>query len=655
MATDGNSEEEIRYGGDRSFAPFESLDAQGLPRGFQVELLQALAPLLGAKITVRLQPWARTESDFRDGKLDVIAMVDTQERRRWASFLAGHATPALSVYRRRERPELQDLQDLQALNVAVLDGEAMRDTATKWLAGLRRPLIVHASAEQALDAVAAGLADVALLPRAYGEPALAARRDGALMASDLTLRLQAYAFAVAPGNDALRARLQQALEQLDKSGKLEALRLQWLGSHREAADRGRLTRALQLQRDWTWGVAGASAAALLLAGWGLRRRGQRIALERQRRHQAEAALQQAEALVGRAFTHNAMPMLIVERGSGIVRDANPALSSLLGAAADSLIDQPLGELRRHLDPAVLDQLSHSLAADGSLDAVPLQLTSQDGQVRDCLLSADPMTVGDSVQLFCVLQDITERLRQDAALKREYDALAQQLAQAREELQQFTRAVSHDLKAPLHAVQGFAGLLRDRLRAGHVKEALDYSQHIDRAAARMGSMLDALSRLAQLGSQALRRTTVDMQRLASDTWAMLGASEPQQQRVQWRIEALPVAEADPDLVAQVWQNLLHNALKYSAGAAAPKVKVDSHLDSSRTWYRVTDNGAGFDMAHAGRLFQPFQRMHAAKQFAGTGVGLSVTRRIVELHGGEIRLRSAKGVGTVAEFTLERKLG
>jgi PAS domain S-box-containing protein len=417
------------------------------------------------------------------------------------------------------------------------------------------------------------------------------------------------------------------------------------------AERGRLEHSVRTQREWTWSVAGASAVALVLAGVGLRRRGQRIALERQRRRQAEASLQQAEALLAQAFTHNALPMLIVERGSGAVRDANPALSSLLGVPGAALIGQPLADQQRHLDAAVLEQLSQSLAQDGALDAVPLQLTRADGQVRQCLLSADPMPVGGSVQLFCVLQDITERLRHDAALKREYDALAQQLAASREELQQFTRAVSHDLKAPLRAVQGFAGLLRDRLRAGHVQEAADYSQHIDRAAARMSSMLEALTRLAQVGSSALRRQMVNMQRLAADTWTLLGGSEPAQQRVEWLIETLPSADGDPDLLAQVWQNLLHNALKYGAGVAAPKVKIDSHREGGRTWYRVTDNGAGFDMAHAdGRLFQPFQRMHSAAQFAGTGVGLSLTRRIVELHGGEVRLRSAKGVGTVAEFTL-----
>jgi PAS domain S-box-containing protein len=646
----GSTEGKLRYGGDEAFAPFESVSAQGSPRGFQIDLLEALAPLLGVTFDVQLQPWARTEAAFREGQLDVIAMVDTDERRRWALFAHGHATPALALYHRRERAAPQDLSDLADQRVAILDSEAMRDTAAKWLGGLRGPLQRHADASAALAALAAGEADVALLPRAYAAPALAARGDAALAESAVALRLQSYAFAVAPGNEALKLRLQQALEQLERSGRLEALRTQWLGSHRELAARGQLERRVQTEREWGWGIAGASAAALLLLGMALRQRGRRIALEQQGRRTAEVALQRAEEQLGRAFTHNAVPMLIVEQGSGIVRDANDALCALLGVEASTLLGQPLRAQQQHLDAAVLEDLVRSLDANGALSAMPLRLARADGQMRDCLVSADRMQLGDAVQLFCVVQDITQQLQRDAALRSEYEALAQQLAATREDLQQFTRAVSHDLKAPLRAVQGLAGLLRDRLRAGHVQEAIDYSQHIDRAALRMSTMLDALSRLAQVGHQALRRQAVDMQRLANETWALVVAGDPTRS-VEWRVEALPPAQADPDLVAQVWQNLLHNAWKYSARTTAPKVRVDSWRDDRGTWYRVTDNGAGFDMARAGLLFQPFQRMHSSAQFAGTGVGLSLVRRIVELHGGEIRLRSSPGVGTVAEFTLE----
>ncbi len=640
----------MRYGGDAAFAPFESLDGQGRPRGFQIDLLAALEPLLGARMRVELQDWSRTEAAFRAGRLDLIAMVDTAQRRQWALFTRGHATPALAIYRRRERAELQDVQDLVELRVAMLEGSAMRDTVAKWLTGLRGALQFHGDAARALQAVADGAADVALLPRAYADAALSARADAALVASALTLRLQSYAFAVAPGNEALRARLQQALDALERSGRLEALRLQWLGSHRELAERGRLERSIGSQRAWLGGVAGASAAALLLLGWALRQRGRRIAIEQQRRRGAEAALQRAEALLGRAFTDNALPMLVVEQGSGLVRDVNHALCALVGVDAASLLGRPLAEQQRHLDPAVLQDLARALDADGALAARPLRLTRADGQVRHCLVSADRMVVGEATQLFCVVQDITQQLDSDAALRREYDALAQQLAVARDELQQFTRAVAHDLKAPLRAVQGLAGLLSQRLRAGHVDEAIGYSERIERAAQRMQAMLDALSRLAHLGQRALNLQTVDMQRLAADAWALVSAAEPQR-RIEWRIEALPAARGDPDLIAQVWQNLLDNAWKYSARTGEAKVRVDSRRDGGRTWYRITDNGAGFDMGRADKLFQPFQRMHAASQFPGTGLGLSLVRRIVELHGGQVTLRSAPGVGTVAEFTLD----
>ncbi len=211
-------------------------------------------------------------------------------------------------------------------------------------------------------------------------------------------------------------------------------------------------------------------------------------------------------------------------------------------------------------------------------------------------------------------------------------------------------MAHDLKAPLHAVQGFAGLLRDRVQAGRSQEAVEYLTHIDRAAQRMTAMIGALARLGQVTQQTLVRQTVDMARLVEDTCALIAAAHPER-RTAFRIAALPTAQADPDLAAQVWQNLLDNAAKYSARVAEAKVAVDSFADDRGTWYRVTDNGAGFDRDKAERLFQPFARMHSSQQFEGTGVGLSLVQRIVDHHGGEIRMRSAPGVGTVVEFTLD----
>lgn len=142
----------------------------------------------------------------------------------------------------------------------------------------------------------------------------------------------------------------------------------------------------------------------------------------------------------------------------------------------------------------------------------------------------------------------------------------------------------------------------------------------------------------------------MEALARDSWLLLITAHPER-HVDWRIDPLPAAQGDRDLAAQVWQNLLDNAMKYSAQANPARILIDSFDNERSRWYRVTDNGAGFDMAKAGGLYLPFQRMPSAAQFAGTGVGLSLVRRIVDHHQGEIRLRSNVGVGTVVEFTLD----
>jgi len=654
----------LRYGGDSAFAPFESLDAAGQPHGFQIDLLGVLGPLLGVEFDIRLRPWAQTEQAFRDGQVDVLGMVDTTERRAWALFTHGHATPALAVYRRAADPDRQGLTDLAGLRIAVLDSAPMRDTRATWLAGLAGPFVPLPDAAQALAAVQQGRADVALLPRAYADPLLTDGTAPGVLAGPLNLPLQTYALAVAPGRSDLQQHLQQGLRTLEADGRLEALRTRWLSSHQAVAAQQLLTRGLADQRSLTWEVGAAGGAAAVLLGAGLWWRGRRIKAERQARQAAETALQQAEQLLQHSFAQHPDAMLLVERGSGVVRDANAALLALLGLPAPALIGKPLAALDGVVDALALRHLVQTLADAGRLDTVPLQLRRADGSPRDALVSADMLTVGGVPHVFCLLRDITEQLARDALLRQGYDTLAGQLALVRAErdvaqasqaqaegrLHDFTRAVSHDLKTPLNALQGFAGLLRLRLQAGHVQEALQHAQRMDAAARRMAAMVDGLGRLARVDQLPLQRQRVDMVQVVKDTWMLLQPLRADR-RVEFHVDVLPPAQGDPDLVAQVWQNLLGNAAKYSAGHDPARVGVSSHQDARGTWYRVADNGAGFDMAAAGQLFMPFRRLHDGSQFEGTGIGLSLVRRIVDHHGGEVRLRSAPGVGTVAEFTLD----
>ncbi len=662
----------LRYGGDEAFAPYESMAAPGRPQGFQIDLLAALAQRLGWALDVQLRPWPATEAAFRAGEVDLVAMVPTAARRGWARFARGHASPVLGVYRRADLPEPQGPQSLQGLRLAVLEGEAMRDTLATQLGALPAPAVLADTPQDALQAVADGQADAAVLLQAYGDALLASGQMPRLRASRLPLAAQTYAFAVLPGREALLAQVQATLDLLEADGSLEALRLRWLPSHRSLAQAHQLQARLVQGERWTWAAAGTAALAVAGLAWALQRRARAARAadaERALRLQTEAALQRAADLLERSFTQNPEAMLLVERGSAVVRDANPAAHRLLGVPAGALIDQPLARLQQHLPPDLLQTLAGVLDTAGEITAAPLQLRSADGSLRDCLLSADEISVGDGVQVFCLLHDITDRLHRDAELRAGYDSLLAELrrtegalddargarARAEQRLEDFTQAVSHDLKAPLRALQGLTGLLRARVQAGHTREALAYTHHIERAGERMSAMVSALGRLAQVTRQPLQRLPVEMTALARSSWALLVMANPGW-TLRCEVADLPVAQGDASLLGIVWQNLLDNAGKFSQGVVHDdgrqlRLRVDSHRDERGTWYRITDNGRGFDMSRAAGLFQPFVRLHPDPRFPGTGIGLALVRRIVELHGGDVRVRSAPGVGTVIEFTLD----
>lgn len=654
----------LRYGGDASFAPFESLNAQGQPEGFQIELMQALGRELGVEVSISLQAWPATVEAFKSGRVDVIAMVQTTDRRAYAQFLKGHAAPAFAVYLPVGQAAPQALQDLQGSRIAVLDHEPMRESLSKWLSGIRGPFIRTPDSLSALQAVQLGFADMALLPRSYADPVIASGEVPGMVASLGNLRLQTYSLAVVRDNDALRQRLQGALDRLESNGTLAELRGRWLNDEPVSAEQLAMARDLEQQRHWVWRLAVGGSLMLLLAVYGLRQRGLAVASERALREGAERSLRNAEDLLERTFQRNPEPMLVVDHHSGLVQDANPAVAALLGLAEDQVVGQPLRALAHHIGLDTLKRLARAIDLDGLLDALPVTVTRVDGQQRACLISADKMRVGELTVVLCIVRDVTERLAQDPVFRQGYEILHDELAQAQREapesvppadpgadrLREFTRAVAHDLRAPLLAIQGFMGLMRERLKLGHTDEALEYSEQVDKATRRMNAMIDALYNLAQIDQHTLHRQTIDMSALAEDTWTLVRSGDPVRS-VELRFDPLPTAQGDPDLVAQVWQNLLHNAWKYTARVPVARIRIDSFQEERCTWFRVSDNGAGFDMAHARHLFQPFRRMHSASQFEGSGIGLSMVQRIVHHHGGEVRVRSQVGVGTVAEFTLE----
>lgn len=238
----------------------------------------------------------------------------------------------------------------------------------------------------------------------------------------------------------------------------------------------------------------------------------------------------------------------------------------------------------------------------------------------------------------------ERLESDETRRR-----LEMLEVVNRELESFSQSVAHDLRSPLRAIEGFTTLLMAEHGDEFKGEALDYLARIRVGSERMSSLIDGLLELSRVGRDELHREAVDLSAVAREVAEELSVAEPGRP-VEVEVQADLDTHADPDLSRLVVQNLMANAWKFTGG------EKTAHVDFGATGngaFFVRDNGAGFDMAQAARLFSPFGRLHRTSEFPGSGIGLASVKRVVERHGGRVWAEGAVGEGAIFYFTLERE--
>ena len=233
------------------------------------------------------------------------------------------------------------------------------------------------------------------------------------------------------------------------------------------------------------------------------------------------------------------------------------------------------------------------------------------------------------------------------LERRVAARTEELTRALRELEAFSYSVSHDLRAPLRALNGYAHLLRESQGDKLDAEQRGMFERIARNAEKMGELIDDILEYSRTGREPLRRAAVDLDVLARDIVREQAEHHP---AARIDIAPLPPVVGDPIMLRQVFANLVANALKFSARRAQPVVEIGASVDYGMAHCFIRDNGAGFDMAHAGKLFQLFQRVHHEREFPGTGVGLAIVKRIIERHGGRVWAEAAPDAGATFHFTL-----
>jgi signal transduction histidine kinase len=270
-------------------------------------------------------------------------------------------------------------------------------------------------------------------------------------------------------------------------------------------------------------------------------------------------------------------------------------------------------------------------------------------------------LGSTLALLVVAATATlmlRQLRRNAALGRQLlqmhvreEERSQELERSNRELEAFTYTISHDLRAPLRHIDGYVRMLQEDVGEQLDGDASRYLETISDSARRMGALIDDLLAYSRMGRKPVECARLDMNALTERVLDEAGADRSE---ATVAVTTLPEAWADPVLLRQAWVNLLSNALKYSAPKGnAARIEISGERDDKTVRYRIRDNGVGFDMRYADKLFGVFQRMHAQDEFEGTGVGLAIVQQVVQRHGGRVTAQAAPGEG--ACFTVELPAG
>ena len=392
-----------------------------------------------------------------------------------------------------------------------------------------------------------------------------------------------------------------------------------------------------------------SSSLATLGAYYVSRHNQRLHL---RAEKETSARQQAEAERESFFTLS-LDLLCITGTDGVFKQVNPAFTQTLGYTSEELQKQPI------LDFVHPEERARTLAEMEKLNRGERTIhfenryQCKDRSWRCISWKAQREATGGLT--YATGRDITEQKEAEtkiARLNANLQHQTEQLLEANKELESFSYSVSHDLRAPLRHIQGYVEMLQKNIDGQLSEKARRYLKTINEASMDMGQLIDDLLAFSRMGRVEMSQGTVDLNHLLQEALHGL-ESTTQRRNIQWNIAALPAVIGDAAVLRQVLVNLVGNAVKYTRPRDPAQIEIGtSGEEDGRLILYVRDNGVGFDMKYAHKLFGVFQRLHRADEFEGTGIGLANVRRIIARHGGRVWAESKVGEGSSFYFTLKR---
>ncbi|MEK8090033.1 PAS domain S-box protein [Thermithiobacillus plumbiphilus] len=363
---------------------------------------------------------------------------------------------------------------------------------------------------------------------------------------------------------------------------------------------------------------------------------------------AEAAMR-AEHLLREKIMENASNAIFAVDESGCFLMLNPAMEEMTGYSRQELMKAPFTLMFDDGAQLRAKALFQQVLKGGRVLRQELVIQRKGGTHRHVIFSAAPVMDRDRIASIITAEDITERKLAEDAIRQMNATLEQRVAERTADLESFSYSVSHDLRAPLRAIDGFSLVVLEDFGECLGEEGAAYLRRVRAASQHMGHVIDTMLNLARLGRQALQPRSLNLSAMAQKILDRLQRCEPAR-KLEWRIMEGVYGQGDPDMIGLVLENLIGNAWKFTRQQPRPCIEFGTIEVQGMRAYFVRDNGAGFDMQFINKLFEPFHRLHGKEEFEGSGVGLATVQRIIHRHGGEIWAEGAVGQGATFYFTL-----
>ncbi len=691
----------VVFGSDSNFPPYEFLDAHGKPVGFHIDLMRAIANEMGFIVKFKLGDWSEIRHELEvEGTVHVSDMFYSAKRDESVDYAIPHEVNFDEIYIRKSQKGINSLADLKNKKVAVQASSTMQEYLMQNHPYLQ--VIATKSEPAALLLLSEGKCDAALASHFNAKFTIAKLKLKNIKQVGEPVFPREYSFVVKQGNKEMLKLVNTGLFRIKGNGRYASLYENWFekpsgtwSTQKLIIALGILTLIIILFLSWIISLRYLIKRKTRELEYSYSRLRLLSNVKTDRIDKFSTKEQTIKLLkqVKSTFNVDACILRTIEKDQlklmgtvGIASDIFPEFIPVTHIFAKQFFISKkaiaVHDYKKFYnpDPASADDIripeykSFALApmiTDGRISGLlGLYFKDEDAEITDIFLE-HLQIVADQIGIYIennrlfdqnekqkeiLVRQIVSRKKAEVEIIKINSELEQRVADrtaalelANKELEAFSYSVSHDLRAPLRHISGFISLFLDNKTTQLTEEERGYLDIVSKSTDEMGNLIDALLSFSKLNRTELRKTTIDTRHMIKQG-LQLFTPEIEARAIELQIPLLPDSFGDYQLISQVWINLISNSIKYTRKKEQAVIEIGSIADNGETVFFVKDNGAGFNMKYADKLFRVFQRLHKQQDFDGIGIGLANINRIVSRHGGRCWAEGETGKGATFYFSL-----